>query len=1319
MLAPSIYSRVASSMPDLFPPLGSIICKPVPTDHERRIAAILSEADLSPPRRIPVLVEPDFCDFEAFLQSNIDEARSLLVQQRTSDPGYRQPDQQKRHAFRSKTSKEAILNTVNWVFTKHEVAKAFDELLSRSPLPVPGIAQALLSHASLASAEELWRHFHDPKLEKRMGTRSKKINPPWLHSSLSSVVLKRSSSLALKTRSSVALETISLVIPEITWLEKVCSQENLDYIRLMCQAGFSPVALDRAFKVALSKYSMGAMEILLSFGAIASVACQEPIRERVKLHDVSLVRLLLSAPSSMSIEVWQSCLELELQSKEASWAQTLDLLLLCLAHRPDIACRPLLLQALKSQNLPAATIVLAYGRFSRDYFADFRKFACELATRVPDDERRHKFFRALAKSEFVADNLTLRQELMKDVKARQLPLVKLLVDAGVVVDMEPYNAFYWAVSHMDLDILELFKNCKFSSSISLALKLVPDSTSELDWLRLVEILGPRVLAGGPLDSCLIRAVRSQHNRLVGAMIRYGASIELEQASAVRIALLNSNLELLSILLRRECSAITLSAAIPTAMLLKSRSIRFQAMKALIERGVLPLSLGLPLQKLVSEDGDIDSELIQLLLQHKAPVDGPGDDTNNVILVAARRGNLSILKMLCDAGPRNETLSQAVPVAFGVMDTCGGDVAVDMIKLLLQKGAAGTLVHQTLLAAAEKGRLESVRLLVEHGASANYLNGASFGFALTTSNFKLLQILCSKCPPNKASIVSRLSLAIDPRYFALEALELLLSSARRDSPGLGAWWQSGRLRGNPNITAIVPCLLRHGLDVNLRNGVVLSFAIRENNLVLLARVLSVNPSIASLKTAFRTATGVRPRSLELDVMRLLLEKAESAEIGQSEALLQETHSALSGDFAGLRLLLRHNAVASPFVFTSECLNTASSKISRMEKQEIFESLLAPRAGILTNDMSNLLAHSVTGLPECTQLPQLLLEYGAEVKFETLKVALETSCFDLLYVLLRGIKSVDTRRTAFTHARKTTMASDRRYWIYQHLLDKGIPSNDVSEALLDSLKVDDLGDLAFPKLFLENGASPGYRNGEPFSLALRAKPPESLFAVRLLTQYLVDDSMATAAFNVLVKASLAKNQLRTEINPLLREWNISKSSISKFLADSFKNGFPDISEVELLIAKGADPNTDNGNLFVMAAKRGAIAVFQALSKSANLRVVLKALLDNFQAESEVVGWSRLCLDEQPRSGKIDQNELLFQCMKKFPTGTALLKFLFDRGASASAKIYYSLCPGWKPEPCTALIWALFQKPRVETDVILILLSQGHTGALQLNHIAFPYN
>jgi hypothetical protein len=675
----------------------------------------------------------------------------------------------------------------------------------------------------------------------------------------------------------------------------------------------------------------------------------------------------------------------------------------------------------------------------------------------------------------------------------------------------------------------------------------------------------------------------------------------------------------------------------------------------------------------------------------------------------------MLEMLCDAGPRNETLSRAVAEVFGVMNTCGCDVALNMIKLLLQKGAAGPPIHEALLAAIDDDRLEIVRVLVGHGADANYWNGAAFGIAIKKSNLEALRLLCARCPPSQLSIEYAFVVAIDPRYYTSEALELLLCSAQNPGTALNASWSSEMLKGNPNTTEIVLCLLRHGLDTNLRDGVVLLFAIQENNVVLFEKILSTNMNITSLRSAFRAAACVQPRVLELYTMRLLLEKANSAEIGQSESLLQQIHYALSGDFAGLSLLLRHKAVATADGFAKACLATASSKISWNEKHEIFALLFASSDGVSTKDKSNLLADFVTAFPVSTQLPGWLLASGAEVKYSTLKGALETSSLELLHLLLSSIKSVDTIVRTFTHTRKTTMVLDRKYWIYQHLLNKGIPSDDASKALLDSLKADNLGDLSLPKLLLENGASPGYKDGKAFSLALRSKSPNSLLAVRLLTQYLVDDTMATVAFDAVRKTPMVQKPIRVEIYRRLLEWNIGEPTISQALADSFKGGSPEISYLQLLLAKGADPNKYSGRCLEMASKLGALAEFRALSKYTKQQVALKVLMNNFKKEWNIVRWFKVLLEEQPQPAKIDQDELVFQCMKKFPAGTTLLKLLLDQGVSASAKIDYRLCGSWKPEPCTVLIWALFQQPRIENDVILVLLSRGDAGMLTALHIS----
>ena len=72
----------------------------------------------------------------------------------------------------------------------------------------------------------------------------------------------------------------------------------------------------------------------------------------------------------MSVEAWRSCLESQIQP----W-QFPELLLLCVAHRPDIVDTNLLQEALGSQNLPVIAIKLAYGSFSGKYFCDIRRLA--------------------------------------------------------------------------------------------------------------------------------------------------------------------------------------------------------------------------------------------------------------------------------------------------------------------------------------------------------------------------------------------------------------------------------------------------------------------------------------------------------------------------------------------------------------------------------------------------------------------------------------------------------------------------------------------------------------------------------------------------------------------------------------------------------------------------------------------------------------------------------------------------------------------------------------------------------------------------------
>jgi ankyrin repeat protein len=530
--------------------------------------------------------------------------------------------------------------------------------------------------------------------------------------------------------------------------------------------------------------------------------------------------------------------------------------------------------------------------------------------------------------------------------------------------------------------------------------------------------------------------------------------------------------------------------------------------------------------------------------------------------------------------------------------------------------------------------------------------------------------------------------------------------------------------------IISCFLQHGLDVNVGNGDLLCLAVQEKNVALLKDMLSASPNITTLRLAFSSAASVLVRDVRLDMMELLLWQSDSAEIGQSEALWQLTHTAIAGDSVGLKLLLRHRASVdfdngsalqiaahagsldvvdllmasrpTPSSIKRAFLAATASSLTSKQKYSVYEHLLTPDCGLPAGDLSSLLADAVTTLPDSTQLVSLLLARGAEPKLETLKFAPQTCSHGMYILLLSKIKSTHTAVEVFTLVRsKAQMPSNQRYEIYKALLAKNIPKDAISGAFMEALK-GVVMNLDLPKLLLEHGAAVSYDNAKGFRLALLSIHSVELF--RLLVQHIEDDKTAGVAFNLAKKHAFDDPYKRVEIYRSLLQWNIAESSLSDALEDFLKGNHSDTSVIQLLLRNGADPNKNNARCFLLACATKSEAEFRALSRHANLAIVLQGLLTYFQVEVQVVHWFNICLEERPHGAKIANDQLLFQCLNKFPKGATLLKLLLDNGVSAAAMKQHNVCAGKPSEQCTALIWALLARPRIKNDVILVLLSRG---------------
>ncbi|KAI0532381.1 hypothetical protein GGR58DRAFT_490570 [Xylaria digitata] len=609
---------------------------------DKNAREILSKAGLQPLELVRPLAAPIVPSFESDLPTSDDEARALLVEVRTKDPNYVPPSEQRRHFFRSPKAKRTVLDDRTWTFNKHEIATALDGLLSQRPLSHPGIVQALMSHAGDTTLEELWHHLYDPDLEKRM-KKGERITPLARH--------------------------------DMTWLHTVVAADRLDYISLLCSRGPGQRALDQAFTIALSKNAYEILKLLLGYGAIAH-SSREIIREKICNEDITLVRLLLSASSSMNTSAWNYCIEPAVRG-QCTGRRSHEILLLVLPRYPFPDSVDLLYEALKSEDIIRVSILLAYGNIE-DNSAAANSHAFQIVAQIRDHARRYEFLDLLLKAGMHSDEDVLREELFKGVQRRHDNLVQLLVKSEVGINIAPHDSLYWAVSKMDFEMLEILKHGKLELPTSYLWDVAPTSASETDLVRLAKILNDLGGVGEPLDRQLLHAAKRKHAILAHCLVQYGASAEFQDAAAIKTALDSADLDMLEILLQGSCSREVLSTTVLHAMKITPRGPRLRAMKALMVKGVEDKALDVPLQMVAREGQGFDSELMNMLLTCGASVDYKSEN-GNTIAIAVQMRDMAMLELLCEAGPSMETMCNALVTVSGTFSTMQLSMALDRVE----------------------------------------------------------------------------------------------------------------------------------------------------------------------------------------------------------------------------------------------------------------------------------------------------------------------------------------------------------------------------------------------------------------------------------------------------------------------------------------------------------------------------------------------------------------------------------------------------------------------------------------------------------------
>ncbi|KAK2678081.1 Ankyrin repeat-containing domain superfamily [Fusarium oxysporum f. sp. vasinfectum] len=1276
-------------------------------------------AGLSPPSPLETLKTPSPIDYEASTTvEHRGAARALLVGARTSDAGYRPPDQQKRHLLRVPSRRNLKLNEERWTFTKHEVGKALNELLSAAPLPDVQVAHAVLASVHIDSLDELWEHFKDSKLQKRQSS-----------------IFRRS------TSSNNGLSN---------WLSIVTGQENIPYIHLLCRYGAGPNLLNRAFVIALARRDIPSMKLLLSFGACILPICKDYVRLSVTKNDVDVIRLLLSAPKGMNVEDWQYSLEANVEGAPRGICET-RILLQCIHHRPDIATGEYLLKAIDANNVAAVAVLLSYlttrtsmmppmfsvQKFSAASFLsttgngveheNVAVQACERISGNPDYETRYTLYCLLDETNLLRDVPALRQEMSYSVMAKRTSMINLLVKAGVRPSVEE------AVSMMDFSILGIMlATIRGRDDVPNLLSLVRFDTSEDDMLRFLSMLAANDLqfGGQPLDQKFIEAISKRHHRAVDVFQIMGATITYK---SIQMALSSADVEMLRILLQGDISDDELSPALSDAMKITDPAIRRIAVKMLADKGIWKEAL-LEQLCLIIQSPDPDLELLKVILRYQLPLPGK-EGRLNVFHLAIHKASLPVIEIVCKSFPHTALISEALPKAFSRIAENGGNLTYDIIHFLLNNGARGIDLDKTLLVAAgskSPRALDIIRVLVKHGADANYNQGNAYAAAL--NDYTRLEILCKACPVTKVAVQALLPSLLETSSADTQTLELVLQSTASNGSGIDFTEVPNLLEDHPNMAAIITCLMKHGLDINLQQGMMIRFAVKESNITLLKTLLSANTTTTSLKTGFTATKKTKLRETRLEMMRLLLDKAGNAEIGQSEVLYDETLEALSksGDDRGFKILLAHKplvstkslGIAAAFSSRSttilemllslqpsgESISTAciaafrSPKLNHDQKESVLGLLLDAKPGLKKNETSSLLRTMVEQHGDSTVVPLMLIKRGVEVTAAHLEATLTTSSKELFTLLVREVDPTSAVNACFAQAVSSAMAVERRLWIYEALLNTGrVSTTTASAALIISLN-EGTPDVGLLKLLLKHGADVRLKEFLPLKLAFKLKSAE---ITDLLIQSIRDDNTAAAAFDLVRTSSALKPAFRVKVYTSLLKHKITEDKLTLALIDTLKNA-PDMDTMKLLLERGASPGADGAKCFVLACKAGNEAALRAMCPYANVDAVTLALIEHCAKEKEVLMWLKTCMSALRKAHLRDSN-LLYKAMAKFPDGGTLVEKLLHYGVSAGTMKSASLCKQWKREPLTPLLWGLMSDLKISNRTLLALVAKGDDANL----------
>ncbi|KAH7182514.1 uncharacterized protein B0J16DRAFT_415707 [Fusarium flagelliforme] len=883
--------------------------------------------------------------------------------------------------------------------------------------------------------------------------------------------------------------------------------------------------------------------------------------------------------------------------------------------------------------------------------------------------------------------------------------------------------------------------------------------SKLDFAELLLCCG----AQGPiLEQSLEMACDSQFFEMADLLARYGASIEHNDASALKAAISKGQVNLVISLLNgsSKIDPSLASGCVPLIPQQADPGVRQALLYSLLKRGANGPVLNDCLIH-AAKSGDIQS--VELLLNphfreppsqepngHGKPrisnrhaVASPDHQRGEALRYAVSAGNTDMAATILAARPSNETLTAIFPLVKSLPNT----ERYRMVDMFLRGAMTGPALHVALQDAIAEDPSQRddalINLLLKYGADINYDEGVGLHTIINQMDVQLFHTLMQSASPQTAAARLADVMKIDNHQMRYEMLKVLFQA--RASVGVKQVAEAllATLEERPVDMSLLELILRQGkADINGLKGEILRKATQNSDFKVLDLVLGLGkhdtdtipicleslgtlPSTDNKGWKLDVIVGKAPRKLNLDsllvqeVQVLAQDETGRASFSTLHKLLElgadpNTHKAraLCSAVAAARELVVDALFGCQKPPTPASLASAlpqALKITDPMNRLAFTKRIV-EAGAPPREVNRALIHAIDHFITDITLINILAGFADASDGEALALAVSKEAPEILDLLLSRIKhSSESRDSCLEKAMKITDWTNRLN-ICKRLAKAGVTTQAASNALLIAARD---GDLELGDVLIAYGASISTHGGQAIIEACRGGSVEVL---DVLLKSNADTQKATLERGFQAATEVGDLNKRAMIFQRLLKRGVSGEVVDIQLVSAAKSGEDGHEVLRVLLAAGADPNFSNGEAVVAATRLAFVSSLELLlglwhqggnQKKASPPTLIRALKACWKLEQD----TRLRIIEglfKAGMPAVDEVHIaLSKAVGEDEPDERLIKLLLESGASPFTNGCYALIQAVQGAKVSAV--QLILTCDFSEDNILAAFSSGFSDAL----------